>query len=359
MRLAIDCRLFGSSGIGTFIENVVYYLTQDTCHTFLLIGNPQKLSAYANRENCSIVTCTHSPFSLKELLFFPTKEVNQCDAFFSPNFNLPMGIKVPVFSMVHDVVFLDIKDLNSFLGRFIRYNYIWRALRKSTAVITVSNFSKGRIITHFHTNTPIHVVGSGLSKKILDFRSQHSDVTKEDYIIFLGNLKKHKGIEVLIRAFLKAKEEKEIKLKLKIVGRINFRAKDEYVFNLLSKAGQDIELVTDADDNTVYHLLQSARALVSPSFYEGFGLSPIESMALGTPAIISDIPAHKEVYKDMPVTFFKCGDVDDLADKLENLSNSSVDIEPFIRSRFSFANNAQEILNIITEHIKPLDSQTK
>ena len=348
MRIAIDCRLIGSSGIGTFIENIVYYLTQDVDNSFLLIGSPQKLGEYAGKENCSIVKCTFSSFSLQELFLFPTKEVNRCDAFFTPNFNIPLGIRVPIFSMVHDVVFLDIKNLNSFLGRKIRYIYIWRALKISTAVITVSEFSKSRIKNHFHTKTPIHVVGSALNAKILNYRSKHNCVSKEDYIVFLGNLKKHKGIEILIQAFLKAKKNHGIKTKLKIIGRFNFRAKDEYVLSLLSKAGNDIELVTDADDETVYRLLQAAKALVSPSYYEGFGLVPLESMALGTPAIVSDIPAHKEVYKDMPVVFFKCGDVDDLSEKLVNVTDSTVDIERFIESRFSFARKAQEILNIIS-----------
>ena len=47
-------------------------------------------------------------FSVKELLFFPVKEINKCDVYFSPNFNIPMGISIPIFSTVHDVVFLDI-----------------------------------------------------------------------------------------------------------------------------------------------------------------------------------------------------------------------------------------------------------
>ncbi|MGI6232500.1 MAG: glycosyltransferase family 4 protein [Prevotella sp.] len=353
MIIAIDCRLIGHSGIGTYIENIVSVITQNKDIDFVLIGSNESLKSYATRDNCTIIDCSYPSFSIKELCCFPTKDVNRCDAFFTPNFNIPLGIHIPIFSMVHDVVFLDIKNLNSFLGRMIRYIYIWRATRISTAVITVSNFSKNRILSHFHTKIPIYVVGSGLSKKILNFRSQYTKVNKENYIIYLGNLKKHKGIEILIRAFLKAKKEKGIKLKLKIVGRINFRVKDKYVLELLTKVGQDIELVTNADDNTVYKLLQSARALVSPSFYEGFGLSPLESMALGTPAIISDIPAHKEVYRDMPVTFFKCGDVDDLSDKLANLTESTVDIERFLNPRFSFSQRAQEILNIIKTHIKP------
>lgn len=45
-------------------------------------------------------------------------------------------------------------------------------------------------------------------------------------------------------------------------------------------------------------LMAGARALLMPSFTEGFGLPPIEAMALGTPAILSDIPAHRDAAGD-------------------------------------------------------------
>ena len=45
-------------------------------------------------------------------------------------------------------------------------------------------------------------------------------------------------------------------------------------------------------------LYQSAEALVFPSFYEGFGMPPLEAMRLGCPVIASDIPALREVCGD-------------------------------------------------------------
>jgi glycosyltransferase involved in cell wall biosynthesis len=49
------------------------------------------------------------------------------------------------------------------------------------------------------------------------------------------------------------------------------------------------------NDDHLAGLLQHAVALLFPSAYEGFGLPVIEAMAVGTPALVSDIPVMREV----------------------------------------------------------------
>lgn len=346
MRIAIDCRLFGSSGIGTFIENVVYYITQDADNTFLLIGSPQNLRDYANKENCTIISCEHAPFSLKELFLFPQKVVNQCDAFFSPNFNLPLGIKIPIFSMVHDIVFLDIKDINSPLGRAIRSLFIRRALKISKTVFTVSKFTRQRLIDYFGTRTPIQVVSNGISRQLLQYSPQQDANREESYIIFLGNLKIHKGIQTLVEAYKKGKAEGIINDKLYIVGRFNFRVKDKFIEELSKNPDPDIRFITDADNTEVYRLISGARLLVSPSLYEGFGLTPLEALYLGTPVVISDIPAHKEIYQGSPAVFFHAGDTNELKEKITALYQR-VDARRWIADHYTYKHTATKLLEII------------
>jgi glycosyltransferase involved in cell wall biosynthesis len=48
-------------------------------------------------------------------------------------------------------------------------------------------------------------------------------------------------------------------------------------------------------------LIAHAKALLMPSFAEGFGLPVIEALAVGTPVIASDLPAHREVAGDLAV----------------------------------------------------------
>lgn len=347
MRIAIDCRLIGQSGIGTFIENVVRHSIDMLGVDFVLIGCRTALSAYEERSNCSIVECDYGSFTLKELFRFPTREVNRCDAFFTPNFNIPFGIKVPVFCTIHDVVFFDVDGICSPVGKVIRWAYIKRALGISSTVFTVSDFSKRRIKSLFHYKKAIPVVYNGITQELIDYRKNHGGTGKGNYIVCLGNLKKYKGVKMLISAYNMAKERGAIDDDLVIIGRIDFRTKDEELVQLIKKQDKHIRFVTDADNARVYQLLSEAKALISPSNYEGFGIPPLEAMYLHTPALVSDIPTHREIYKDSPATFFKAGDLEDLAGSLSHLPSDACDIDELVSHRYSYQIAAKQILETI------------
>lgn len=318
MKIAIDCRLIGQSGIGTFIENITEEIIKHIEHNFVLIGNPEILKQYLIYGNCEIVNCIYKSFSFKELFYFPTKEVNHCDVFFTPNFNIPLGIKVPISCTIHDIVFFDTENFGNQLERFIISQYITRALKISTNVFTVSNFSKSRIEERFPIRKDLHVIYNVISNKLKVYKLKHKEVKDRKGIVFLGNLKKHKGIDVLLDAYAKLLDN-GIKKPLTIIGKLNFRTKDDSILKKVKKFGNQVHIKSDSSDEDVYSIISHSEVLVSPSYYEGFGLPPLEALYLGTPVIISDIPVYREVYKDLPVTFFKSGNATDLYSKIREL----------------------------------------
>lgn len=345
MKIAIDCRLIGQSGIGTFIENVMHYMVERTDLEFVLIGDIKYLSAYAENTNCHIVECSYGSFTLKELFCFPTKEVNRCDAFFTPFFNIPLGIRVPIFSMVHDVVFFDVDGICSPIGKLIRRFFIQRALNISTTIFTVSDFSRQRIHKHFHTPHRIRVIPNGLSKELLSYKATHATVEKRTGIVFLGNIKRHKGLHVLWKAYEKLLQESKDAPMLTIIGSFNFRTKDSDIMNTIKANEKKIRLATNASNKEVYDILSHAACLVSPSMYEGFGIPPLEAMSLGTPVIMSDIPVYKEIYGDFPVTFFEAGNSEDLYNRLLTLPSSPINVDEQIASTYSYQNTAKIIID--------------
>lgn len=351
MKLAIDCRQFGASGIGTFIENVVSYIVERSENQYVLIGEPSKLSSYAKKENCLIVPCVHPPFTWKELFMFPTKEINRCDAFYTPNFNIPTGIKVPIFSTIHDVVFFDVEGVCSRMGKAIRFAYMKRALLLSKELFTVSLFSRSRIESIFHTKKTITVTYNGVGRELMAYKKEHKAPQKENQFVFLGNLKKQKGITTLLKAFNMAKEKGLGKTRLVIIGNIDFRTKDNEAIKLLNETGEDIVCVRNASNKDVFDTISRSLALISPSQYEGFGIPPLEAMYLGTLAIISDIPVYQEVYKNTDAIFFHVDDTEDLCDKLLSLREKPVNIDNIVREKYNFHTAANVILNNITNAI--------
>lgn len=79
---------------------------------------------------------------------------------------------------------------------------------------------------------------------------------------------------------------------------------------------------TDADDDEVRDAYRQARVAVCPSRFEGFGLSPIEAVASGTPTVASEIPPHRE-FVGSPARLFPLDDVDALAEAVAAALNDA------------------------------------
>lgn len=319
MKIAIDCRMLGKSGIGVFLENILNELiTNYQTHDYLLIGNPNQLKKYVHVSNCKILYTDIANFSIKEQFFFPLAKINDCDLYFSPNYNIPAGIKIPVYSTIHDVVFLDVKGLTNCFGKIIRKLMLSMAIKRSEKVFTVSNFSKERIEHYFGIKDRIVLAYNGLSEKLKKANIPSLNKPINDYILFVGNIKAHKGIITLLKAYQKAKNEGYDK-KLVVIGNYkNFKSKDTEVISLMDELDNDIIFTGYIDDELLYNYIYYASLLVQPSLYEGYGLPPLEALFLGTPVLLSDISVFKEIYSMFNVKFFSVGNSDDLAKSLQN-----------------------------------------
>ena len=351
MKIAVDCRYIGKSGIGTYIENIVDELCNNHLeHNYLLIAEQGKDLKCCN-DNVSVFYTNIQPFSLKELFAFPTREINQCDAYFTPYINIPSGIKIPIYSTIHDVIFLDLPSLTSGIGKMIRKWFIHRAIKKSKSIFTVSEFSKSRIKFYFNTNKNVVVTFSAISKSLKQYSKDNvSRYSKGSYLIYVGNIKAHKGLKVLLEAFAQAISDGYDK-ELYIVGDAEkMRTSDSQINHYIENTNK-IKFTGFIPNEEMYNLISGADALVLPTFYEGFGLTPLEALYLGTDVIISDIEVLKEVYSKLPVTFFRTGDIDDLAEKILKNHNNIEEVDK-LRNRIDGLYNFRDISVKILKEIE-------
>jgi glycosyltransferase involved in cell wall biosynthesis len=355
MTIVIDCRMIDSgSGIGVYLRECLKWLL-DSSHSFLLLGAGKKLEEVAGeRKNASILTCTVKPFSIPELCFFSPgilKEINAADLYYSPYFNIPGGIKIPLYTTIHDVIFSDMPELTSKAGLAVRMWFYRRAFRHSEKIFTVSEFSKSRIEFHSRHKVQVIVTYSAIQSHLL--KKKNLPVQKKGFILFIGNIKKNKGLPVLLDAFLAALDD-GLEYKLVIVGsRDNFRSLDMEFFEKLDSLGlKAIEFTGFISDEALGKLLEEASLLVQPSLYEGFCLPPLEAMIAGTQALISDIPVLKEIYHDYPVIWFKSGDSEDLKNKLIELLHNKepavIKLSRELTERYTFKKTSSIILNELT-----------
>jgi glycosyltransferase involved in cell wall biosynthesis len=189
---------------------------------------------------------------------------------------------------VHDTAF--VHGYAPRTSAYKRLLYPW-TLRHATALVAVSQFAKDEAVTHFGADeAKIAVVhsGPGLSTP-LDGRS--SDDSGPPFLLYVGNLGGNKNLPFLVRSYDRAPTDARLVLAGRARGDV-----DELRRTIDGAANRHrIELAGDVADDELERLYGSARALLLPSVYEGFGFTALEAMARGCPVVASDIPALREV----------------------------------------------------------------
>ncbi len=166
-------------------------------------------------------------------------------------------------------------------------------------IITASSFGieKNKIFKH-----KVVAIGHGVNTKI--FKPLHN-IAKENKILFVGKCEKRKGLDVALKVFSHLHEEIP-NLTFVIIGNRN-----KYIMNLINKISPELQkYIIFKSDLNVEELVQeynSAKVLILLSRYDGWGLVVTESLACGTPVVVSTNTGAKVI-----VEKYNCGFVVDL-----------------------------------------------
>jgi len=202
------------------------------------------------------------------------------------------------------------------------------AARLPDHIITISNFSKSEILKYEKIDeSKISILYFGFNFDSYSKLAYNYEQVKvkynlpERYILFVSNIKPHKNLYNLLLALQKILE-KEIELKLVVVGEFNkLITSDTNSFKLLDENSllKDNTIFTGyIEKEELVLLYKNASTFVFPSFYEGFGIPPLEAMACECPVIASNAASIPEVCGDA-VLYINPDDVNDIADKIVNL----------------------------------------
>ena len=341
MKIAIDCRYIGMSGIGRVCEGILNNLDYSE-NEYYLVGKKEKLEKYLG---ANILEDNNNPYSKKGILGI-NREVNKlCDIIIIPNFLIPFNVKIPAYTIMHDLAFLDVKvTTKNYIDKKIKSILLKRCMKKSKKIACVSGFTVNRC-KHYYKKLAdkCYINYNGLSSEILSFNK--TNIEKNNHIVFVGNVKPHKGLKTLIDAYKKLPNNL---YKLKIIGN-----KDNFSVGLNTSdiEYEGVEFTGRISDEELFYEVASAQMLVLPSHYEGFGLPPLEALYLGTKPIISDIEVFKEIYSDFDVEFFKLGDSDDLCQKIQSVDTFVKTTKEEITSKYNYKNFVKEFLDKIQENI--------
>jgi glycosyltransferase involved in cell wall biosynthesis len=310
MRIALDARLsyYVQAGITQYTLNLIQALSAiDSENEYLLLQrrpDQRTIVSQGNFRRVPLLAPTHHPLE-QYLLALELPLQGKIDVVHCTDFIPPFYYRGPTVITIHDLAFLLYPHfLTRKAARY--YGLIDRAVRRADHVIAVSESTKRDIVRL--TGTPerkITVIYEAADSSYAPIQEQevlqrirHKYHLADQVILFVGTIEPRKNLPTLIRAYKGLIDNYKSAADLAIVGKQGWLYDD--VYRLVDQLGlqQRVHFLGRVPTVDLLYLYNASQMLVLPSYYEGFGLPPLEAMACGVPAIVSDTSVMPEVVGD-------------------------------------------------------------
>ena len=211
-------------------------------------------------------------------------------------------LKAKIVVMIHDLIPINFPEF-SIPKEYKRHSKrITNTLRYSENIITNSKYTKEALlkfskIKKIKSKNKIiisHLPVNLFSKNKINYK------LKKNYFVILGNIEPRKNHIFLFEIWKKLIKEKNPPY-LYIIGRRGWECEQaiDYLDRSVDLKKYIIE-INKADDALLIKILKNAKALLTPSYTEGFGIIIHEAIQLGTPVIASNLSVFKESAKNIP-----------------------------------------------------------
>jgi glycosyltransferase involved in cell wall biosynthesis len=313
MRVGIDARLvyYSRAGIGQYIMRLAQALASLNTHydEFILLQSRKDRTQIADGHNISrvsLLTPSHHWAEQSTLRF----EIGRLylDLLHSPDFIPPFRRNCKSVITVHDLAFLLYPHfLTRESARY--YGQIDQAVRNTDHVIAVSESTRQDTIKLLGVSerkiTVIHEAANPIYRQI-DKAEAHHRVSElydldRDYILFVSTIEPRKNLPALLQAYRKLLDDYKVTEGLVLAGSQGWLSEEVYSIIETLNLKEHVRFLGRVPSEHLIYLYNAARLLVHPSFYEGFGLPPLEAMTCGTPAIVSNVSALPEVVGDAAI----------------------------------------------------------
>lgn len=232
------------------------------------------------------------------------------DLLHCPKSAIPFNAPCPTVVTLHDLIPLRHPETEKFAARIYWRLQIPNAARRSSFIITDSEHARQEIITDFQVDPErIKAIMLGFDPRMLEQRDQSAAAAvrgkyglPDGYILYVGTIQPRKNIDTLIEAYYRLKQARRVMPKLVIVGRKGWLY--DKLFARIDSLGlaDDVLFTGFVPDEELPFIYDGARLFAYLSFFEGFGLPPLEAMACGIPVVTSDTTSLPEVVGDAGIT---------------------------------------------------------
>jgi glycosyltransferase involved in cell wall biosynthesis len=317
MKIGIDGRAakwYRGTGIGTYTHQLISSLNSlDKSNKYLLFM-PQSCSCdidYRSNFDVKSITENNKNSFWDEVNIPNILQGSDIEIYHVPQNGIGMSKdkRCKTIITLHDII--PYKMPNTVGPNYLKIflDQLPKILSNCDGIITVSNYSKNDIIKEFNfpeekifvTHLAPEEIYRPLNKEFSKALINKIYSIQGDFILYIGGFSPRKNILGLIDAFSKFLSSTKRKISLVIAGNKGLS------YNIYLNRVHELHI----EDSVIFpgfismehlpYLYNAAELFVYPSFYEGFGLPPIEAMACGVPVITSNTTSIPEIVGDSAI----------------------------------------------------------
>lgn len=339
-----------SGGIGRYsyeLSKSLYNINDEI--KIVIRKEDEKLFYFANKDDLIVVENISSGIkrNIYEQLKLPflVKKKYPNAILHYPDSMAPLLSTNKVVITVHDIAFKTLKDVFTWKTKLWKNFATKLSLKKANKIISISKYTKEEIINHYGEKyeNKIEVVYNGFndfSNEDIEFaniRKNLLDLSEKKFILTVSTISPRKNIDGLIKAYnsLECKDN----VLLVIAGSYGWLYED------IIKLADDLNLngkvifTGKINDDELKYLYKKCTLFTYLSFYEGFGLPPLEAMSYGKTCIVSNTSSLPEVVGNaaIQVNPYKINEIKDNIQK--EMNEESIRKEDIVSNTHNFSWN--------------------
>jgi glycosyltransferase involved in cell wall biosynthesis len=319
MHVVIDARRIRDFGIGTYIRSLAHALGEiDRKNRYTLVSGPADVRTLAGLpESFRTAVYARPDSSALDHVAFPIfLRGLRPDLVHIPLNRVPLFMIRPYVVTIHDMANLLFEGETSGMRMELRRYRFRRGLVRANRVIAVSDSTKRDVegmlgVPSDRICRVYNAPDAGFFARASNPGTEQERILERyqiDYpfLLYAGNIRRHKNVPRLIEAFAVAREElsshpRYKDMRLIIIGDTISQYPAVRQAVIKSRVESVVRFLGFVPFDTLRCFYESAAAFVFPSRYEGFGLPPLEAMACGTPVVTSNTSSLPEVVGDAAV----------------------------------------------------------
>ncbi|MBK6284205.1 MAG: glycosyltransferase family 4 protein [Draconibacterium sp.] len=284
MRIGFDAKraFLNASGLGNYSRNTINALHHYNAENQLILFTPEiKNELFSNYSQFEVVSPQNRMFKIYSSFwrnFMVSRELKtrSIDIFHGLSNELPKGIhktEIPSVVTIHDLIFIRFPEFYKAIDRNIYFNKVKYACSSAQKIIAISEQTRDDIIRFFNSE---------------NLRSKYN--LKKQFVLSVGTHEPRKNQLSLLKAII----YERLDIQVVFVGKHTSYTKKMNRFIAENKMAGQVIFLNDISEIDLAGLYRLATLSVYISFFEGFGLPVIESMASGCPVITSNVSCLPE-----------------------------------------------------------------